>query len=147
MSQSPIPVQAPKRKLAHEMNVVPYIDVMLVLLIIFMVTAPLMAPGIDVNLPEVGGEPLEASDEDPVTLYVDRDGRFFLDIGDRQDEPVSGDEIRRMVGAVMRNQPERRILVKADARVPYAAVAEGGVLLQSAGARRIGFVTDPESRR
>lgn len=147
MSAAPIPAPASRRKLAHEMNVVPYIDVMLVLLVIFMVTAPLMQPGIEVNLPEVGGEPMSTEENEPVTLYVDAQGRYFLDVGENQDQALSPGEIEDRLGAVLRNQPERMILVRADASVPYEAVARGGVLLQAAGARRIGFVTDPESRR
>lgn len=147
MSAAPIPQPGIRRKLAHEMNVVPYIDVMLVLLVIFMVTAPLMTPGIEVNLPEVGGETVSGQDEEPVTLYVDASGNFYLDIGEDQSNALTPDEVLGRVGAVLRNQPERMILVRADAEVPYASVAEGGVLLQSAGARRIGFVTDPDSRR
>lgn len=147
MSAAPIPAPSSRRKLAHEMNVVPYIDVMLVLLVIFMVTAPLMQPGIEVNLPEVGGETMSSEDNEPVTLYVDAQGRYFLDVGENQDQPLSPDEIENRLGAVLRNQPERMILVRADASVPYEAVARGGVLLQSAGAKRIGFVTDPDSRR
>jgi len=147
MKEAPIPQQGSRRKLAHEMNVVPYIDVMLVLLIIFMVTAPLLSPGIEVQLPEVGGEPMSQEDNEPVTLYVNRDGEYFLDIGENQDQALSPDEVEGRVAAVMRNQPQRMVLVRADARVPYEAVAQGGVLLQSAGAKRIGFVTDPETRR
>ncbi|WP_043766571.1 ExbD/TolR family protein [Algiphilus aromaticivorans] len=147
MSAAPIPAPSARRKLAHEMNVVPYIDVMLVLLVIFMVTAPLMQPGIEVNLPEVGGETMSGEDNEPVTLYVDAEGRYFLDIGENQDQALSPDEIEGRLGAVLRNQPERMILVRADASVAYEAVARGGVLLQSAGAKRIGFVTDPDSRR
>ena len=147
MSAAPIPAPSGRRKLAHEMNVVPYIDVMLVLLIIFMVTAPLMTPGVEVNLPDVGGENLSSEDTEPVTLYVNASGEYFLDIGENQDQPVGPDEIVDMIGAVLRNQPERMILVRADANVPYQAVARGGVLLQQANAKRIGFVTDPDSER
>lgn len=147
MSAAPIPAPVERRKLAHEMNVVPYIDVMLVLLVIFMITAPLLQPGIEVNLPEVGGEPMSNEDNEPVTLYVDAQSRYYLDIGEQQDEPVSIDELQQRVGAVLRNQPQRMILVRADANVPYQAVARGGVMLQAAGAQRIGFVTDPDSQR
>ncbi|WP_420426605.1 protein TolR [Algiphilus sp.] len=147
MKEAPILQTGSRRKLAHEMNVVPYIDVMLVLLIIFMVTAPLLSPGIEVQLPEVGGEPMSQEDNEPVTLYVNRNGQYFLDIGENQDQALSDAEVEQRVAAVMRNQPQRMVLVRADAKVPYEAVARGGVLLQAAGAQRIGFVTDPESRR
>jgi biopolymer transport protein TolR len=142
---APIPAPASKRKLAHEMNVVPYIDVMLVLLIIFMVTAPMMTPGIEIDLPDVGGESMSTQDADPVTLYINVDGAFFLDIGENQDQAVADDELVRRISTVLRNQPERMVLVRADARVPYASVAAGSVLLQEAGAKRVGFVTDPRA--
>ena len=144
---APIPEPATRRRLAHEMNVVPYIDVMLVLLIIFMVTAPLMTAGIEINLPEVGGEAISQQDSDPVTLYVDASGRYFLDIGETPDQPLADDDVVRLMGAVIRNQPQRMVLVRADARVPYAAVAAGSVLLQEAGVKRVGFVTDPRAER
>jgi biopolymer transport protein TolR len=131
-----------KRRLASEINVVPYIDVMLVLLIIFMVTAPLLVQGIDVQLPETGAEAMPGQDE-PVTLSVDAQGRYYLDIGTDQDKPLSDDEVVQRISAVLRNKPETTILVRGDKRVPYERVAFGMSLLQEAGARRIGFSTDP----
>ena len=133
-----------KRKLMSEINVVPYIDVMLVLLVIFMVTAPLLTQGIKVELPKAGAEPIEdVKDQPPVVLSVDAAGNLYLDIGDNEDEPTSGAEIVRRVGIVVRSNPDTPVLVKADRAVPYGNVVGAMVLLQRAGAESIGFVTDP----
>jgi len=133
-----------KRKLMGEINVVPYIDVMLVLLVIFMVTAPLLTQGIEVELPKAGAEPIDdVTDSQPVVLSVDAAGNLYLDIGDNEDEPISGAEVVNRVGIVIRNKPETPILVKADRAVPYGNVVGAMVLLQQAGADSVGFVTDP----
>ena len=133
-----------KRKLMSEINVVPYIDVMLVLLVIFMVTAPLLTQGIKVELPKAGAEPIEdVANQPPVVLSVDAAGNLYLDIGDNEDEPTSGAEIVRRVGIVIRSNPETPVLIKADRAVPYGNVVGAMVLLQQAGAESVGFVTDP----
>jgi biopolymer transport protein TolR len=131
-----------KRKLAHEINVVPYIDVMLVLLIIFMITAPLLTQGIEVNLPETGADAMSTSAE-PVTLTVDARGRFYVDIGTATDKPVSDDELVRRIGTYLKHNPEGMVLVKGDTRVDYGRVAYGMGLLQEAGATKIGFASEP----
>ena len=136
-----------RRKLAHEINVVPYIDVMLVLLIIFMITAPLLTQGVEVELPQTSADAMGASNE-PVTLFIDAKGNFFLDIGEGStDKPVSDDELVRRVGIFVKRRPEEMILIKGDTRVDYGRVAFGMGLLQEAGANRIGFVSEPMPRR
>jgi biopolymer transport protein TolR len=138
----PTPLQ--KRKLMGEINVVPYIDVMLVLLVIFMVTAPLLTQGIEVELPKAGAEPIETSSERlPLVLSVDQEGYLYLNVGDDEDSPVEAQEVVARVGAVMRNAPETPILVKADRSVAYGYVVGAMVLLQQGGAEDVGFVTDP----
>ncbi|MDH3266077.1 MAG: protein TolR [Gammaproteobacteria bacterium] len=133
-----------KRKLMGEINVVPYIDVMLVLLVIFMVTAPLLTQGIKVELPKSGAEPIEdVPDHPPVILSVDAEGNLYLSIGDNEDEPISGKEIVARIAAVMRNRPDTPMLIKADRSVPYGNVVGAMVLLQQGGAEAVGFVTDP----
>ncbi len=133
-----------KRKLMSEINVVPYIDVMLVLLVIFMVTAPLLTQGIKVELPKAGAEPIpDASDHPPFVLSVDAEGNLYLNVGDDEDLPRSGKEIVANVGAVLRQSPDTPILVKADRAVEYGFVVGAMVLLQQGGAESIGFVTDP----
>tara|TARA_R110002049_G_scaffold23726_31_gene84224 strand:+ start:1056 stop:1469 length:414 start_codon:yes stop_codon:yes gene_type:complete len=127
-----------------EINVVPYIDVMLVLLIIFMVTAPLLTQGIKVELPKAGAEPIEnVSDAEPLVLSVDAEGNLFLNIGDDEESPLAGQEIVTRVDTLLRQVPETPVLVKADRSVPYGNVVGAMVLLQQGGAESIGFVTDP----
>ncbi|MGI9343281.1 MAG: protein TolR [Gammaproteobacteria bacterium] len=133
-----------KRKLMGEINVVPYIDVMLVLLIIFMVTAPLLTQGIEVELPKAGAEPIESSDAaEPLVLSVDADGNLYLNIGADEDSPVDGSRIVQLATTVIERNPDIPVLVKADFRVSYGRVVEAMVLLQQAGAAKVGFLTDP----
>jgi len=133
-----------KRKLMGEINVVPYIDVMLVLLIIFMVTAPLLTQGIEVDLPRAGAEPIEDSSNSlPLVLSIDSAGNFYLNVGDDEDEPLGSKEIVAQTARVLNASPGTRILVKADRAVPYGIVVGGMVMLQQGGADNVGFVTDP----
>ena len=134
-----------RRKLASDINVVPYIDVMLVLLIIFMVTAPLLTQGVEVDLPETGAASL-ASPAEPVTLYVDARGKYYVDIGTDQNQPLSDDEVVRRVQIVLKAKPDTMILIKGDKRVDYGRVAYGMALLQEAGAQKIGFASEPLAR-
>jgi biopolymer transport protein TolR len=129
-----------------EINVVPYIDVMLVLLIIFMVTAPLLTQGIKVDLPKAGAEPLPEDmmrDHQPLILSVDPSGRFYLNIGGDDEAPIDTETVVQRVSAVLRREPQTPVLVKADRSVPYGSVVEGMVLLQQSGAEKVGFITDP----
>ena len=133
-----------KRKLMGEINVVPYIDVMLVLLVIFMVTAPLLTQGVKVELPEAGAEPIEdVPDHPPLVLSVDSEGNLYVNVGDDEDEPATAKEVVARVGAVIRNRPDTPILIKADRAVAYGNVVGAMVLLQQGGANAVGFVTDP----
>ena len=139
-----MPASLQKRKLMGEINVVPYIDVMLVLLVIFMVTAPLLTQGIEVELPKANAEPIETpQDHDPLVLSVDAEGNLYINAGDNEDQPQSGAEIVRRIGIVLGEKPETPMFVKADRAVPYGNVVGAMVLLQQAGAENIGFVTDP----
>lgn len=133
-----------KRKLMGEINVVPYIDVMLVLLVIFMVTAPLLTQGIEVNLPQANAEPLEEiPNSEPLVVSVDATGNLYLSVGEKEDEPVTSADVIQKVTSILRNKPQTPILVKADRAVPYGNVVGAMVLLQQGGAESIGFVTDP----
>lgn len=139
-----MPAPMKKRKLMAEINVVPYIDVMLVLLIIFMVTAPLLTQGIKVELPKAGAEPIEdVSNQPPLVVSVDAEGNLFINVGDDEDEPTTGKDIVARVAAVLRNRPNTPVLVKADRAVAYGNVVGAMVLLQQGGADNVGFVTDP----
>ena len=134
------------RRLMAEINVVPYIDVMLVLLIIFMVTAPLLTQGVQVELPKAGAEPLPEKllrEHQPLILTVDAAGRLYLNIGGKEDQAVSEETVQQRVSAVLHREPETPVLVRADQSVPYGRVVAGMVILQAAGAAKVGFVTDP----
>ena len=105
-----------------EINVVPYIDVMLVLLIIFMVTAPLLTQGIEVELPSAASEPLDRDllqDNEPLILTVTRDGSMYLNVGDNEEEPLVEDDVVRLTRAVLGRTPETPVLVRADNKVEY----------------------------
>jgi biopolymer transport protein TolR len=135
--------EARRRRLMSEINVVPYIDVMLVLLIIFMITAPLLTQGVKVELPKARAEAI--SDQRlPLVISVDRAGRFFINIGGPADKPVDGAELGRRVSLVMQRDAATPVLIKADQGVPYGRVVQVLSLVNSAGAPRVGFVTDPE---
>jgi len=139
-----------RRRLIGEINVVPYIDVMLVLLIIFMITAPLLTQGVQVELPDADAQPIDPKllkDREPLVLSVDRNGRYFLNVGSDEDAPIAADEVARRAAAVLAREPGLPVLVKADERVPYGSVVRGMVLLQQAGAKKIGFLTDPRAVR
>lgn len=139
-----MPASMKKRKLMGEINVVPYIDVMLVLLVIFMVTAPLLTQGIEVDLPKANAEPIETvPDHDPLVLSVDAEGNLFLNAGDDEDKPASSQRIVTVVSIVLEEKPDTPVYVKADRAVAYGNVVGAMVLLQQAGANNIGFVTDP----
>ena len=130
------------RRLMGEINVVPYIDVMLVLLVIFMVTAPMLSQGIKVDLPKAAAEPIDSESLDPLVLSIERDGRMYLNLGNPQAE-LTSDRVLEVASAALRREPRRPVLVKADTAVAYGRVVEGMVLLQQAGAGKVGFVTGP----
>jgi len=132
-----------KRRLMGEINVVPYIDVMLVLLIIFMVTAPLLTQGVEVELPQADAEPLQQDNAEPIVLSVDVEGRFYLNVGDDEDVPREPGQIVSLAAAVLRQKPDTPVLVKADKNVTHGRVVTAMVLLQKAGAPKVGFLTDP----
>jgi biopolymer transport protein TolR len=116
---------------------------MLVLLIIFMITAPLLTQGINVDLPNAPASPLDARDNEPLVLSVDSEGRYYLNIGDNEDQPIDDATVVERASAVLRRNAETPVLVQADETVPYGRVVTGAVLLQQSGAAKIGFQTDP----
>ncbi len=131
-----------KRPMA-EINVVPYIDVMLVMLVIFMVTAPLLTQGVKVELPVADAEPIDDSDKEPLVVNVDAAGNLYLNVGESPEEPLDGETLANNVAAVLRRQPGKSVLVRGDHAVDYGTVVSAMVLLQSAGVPNIGLVTDP----
>ena len=126
-----------------QINVVPYIDVMLVLLIIFMITAPLLSQGVKVELPQVPSEPMPQKDKEPVVVSVDRKGDFYINYGEDQDKPVTAQVLTNRIGALLRYQPGIPVYVKGDAGVPYGRVVAVMALLQNAGVKGVGLVTEP----
>ena len=132
-----------RRRPMAEINVVPYIDVMLVLLVIFMITAPLLTQGVKVDLPEASADPIEDADKEPVIVNVDAAGNLYLSVGDAPDEPIDADTLVNNVAAVLRRQPGKSVLVRGDHAVDYGTVVSAMVLLQQAGVPRVGLVTEP----
>jgi biopolymer transport protein TolR len=134
-----------RKRLMGEINVVPYIDVMLVLLIIFMITAPLLTEGVKVQLPKAGAKPIPPEmmkDTKPIILTVDERGRLFLNYNKPEDEPVDAAKVEAQAAAVLRRAPETVVLVRGDYRVAYGEVVAAMTILQRAGADKVGFVTE-----
>jgi biopolymer transport protein TolR len=132
-----------KRKSMAEINVVPYIDVMLVLLVVFMVTAPLLMQGVKVELPQSPSTPMDKNDLEPMIVSVKADGSYYLNIGgdDKKARPLA--EITSTVGKVLRQKPATPVLVWGDRNVPYGVVVSLMSELQGAGAPSVGLVTEP----
>ena len=135
-----------KRRSVSEINVVPYIDVMLVLLIIFMVTAPLLKQGVDVDLPTAPANPLDVNSPEPIVITVDREGSLFLNIAANPDADISGEAMVRQVKAALNKEPKRPVMVRGDANGRYQNVVGTLVLLQQADVDSVGLVTDPEDK-
>jgi len=132
-----------KRKLKAEINVVPYIDVMLVLLIIFMVTAPLLNLGVDVNLPQSNAKSIQEK-KDPVIISVDRQGNLFLTIQGAKNEAVTSEQLVAKVRAFVENNPNVSVLVAGDGNAPYQTVYNVLTDLQTkANVPRAGLMSSP----
>lgn len=132
-----------RRRPVSEINVVPYIDVMLVLLIIFMVTAPLITQGVKVDLPKAEAQPLEEESKPPLVATVDAQGQYYLNVGDSQKEPMSAVDLATLVAAHLQKEPQTPVVVKGDGTVAYSEVVNLMVLLQRAGAPSVGLMTSP----
>lgn len=128
-----------RKKLNAEINVVPYIDVMLVLLIIFMVLSPLLIQGIEVNLPQTDTTKMSVSSE-PLVISIDRDGAYYVNIGEEQ-LPISLEELRNKARIIFQANPEIEIVFKSDANVAFDYVAKGMAGIQSLGIEKIGIIT------
>ncbi len=135
-----------KRRPMSDINVVPYIDVMLVLLIIFMITAPIVQQGVEIDLPQAAAKPMSPDQDEPVIVSVDRKGDFYLDIGDNPDKPIDAQLMVNRVAAVRQLKPEIPVLVRGDRDVDYGSVIDAMVLLQRAGVEKVGLMTEqPDS--
>ncbi|MFT5575678.1 MAG: biopolymer transport protein TolR [Bermanella sp.] len=130
-----------KRKPMADMNVVPYIDVMLVLLIVFMVTAPLLMQGVQVELPKAPAEPMGEQKDEPLIVSVKADGSLYINVGDSEKARLLED-IAERVRKVMKQKPETKVLVWGDQAVRYGEVVSLMAALQSAGAPSVGLVTE-----
>ncbi|MCW8935272.1 MAG: protein TolR [Gammaproteobacteria bacterium] len=125
-----------------EINVVPYIDVMLVLLVIFMITAPIVQQGVEIDLPQAAAKTMSPDESEPVVVSVDRKGDFYLDIGDEPDKPIDAMLMVNRVAAVRQLKPDIPVLVRGDRNVGYGKVIDAMVLLQKAGVEKVGLMTD-----
>jgi biopolymer transport protein TolR len=132
-----------RKRPMSEINVVPYIDVMLVMLVIFMITAPLLNQGVDVELPQADAEPMDEQQQDPLVLTVDAAGRYFLNVGGDPEQEIDADTLVLRAAAVLRQRPKVAVLVRGDSGVEYGVVVAAMSLLQQAGAAKVGLVTEP----
>lgn len=136
-----------RRKSMSEINVVPYIDVMLVLLIIFMVTAPMLNLGVEVNLPQADAEPLESEqNNEPMVVTVLENGDLYLNAGSETDANnglIDPETLLQTVAAIVRRNPELQVLVGGDEAVAYGRIYDAMVLLQKAGVQKVGLMSDP----
>jgi len=131
-----------KRKLVAEINVVPYIDVTLVLLVVFMITAPLLMQGVKVELPDANSAPMDTKDQDPFIVSIKADGSYWIDVkGENQSQPLA--TIKDRVAKVLRQKPQTPVLVWGDSAVDYGSVVNLMSELQLAGAPSVGLVTEP----
>jgi biopolymer transport protein TolR len=135
------PNQRIRKRPMSDINVVPYIDVMLVLLVIFMITAPLLTTGVDVELPQAAAEPVEQDAKEPLVVTVTKEGNYFLNVGDEPDKPIDNEDMVALVAAVLRHKPGTPVMVRGDGRVEYSKVVIAMALLQKAGAPSVGLIT------
>lgn len=130
-----------KRKVMAEINVVPYIDVTLVLLIIFMIATPLLNLGVDVDLPESEANTVTIKEE-PVVINVDKNGDFYLSIGG-EFELIDNESLQKKIAAFVKANPKVPIVIGADQGVEYGRVYQAMVVAQQAGAKKVGLISDP----
>lgn len=137
--------QQKKRRPMAEINVVPYIDVMLVLLVIFMVTAPMLMQGVQVELPKASTAPVDAKEE-PLIVSVKSDGSFYINLGDKHDKAITLEEVGKKVNVVITRKPDTAVLIWGDTSVPYGHIIELMASLKAVGATSLGLVTEnPEA--
>jgi len=132
-----------KRKLKAEINVVPYIDVMLVLLVIFMITAPLLNLGVDIDLPQSNAKSL-SQDKDPIVVSVDAGGNYFLAVKAGSNEAVTADALAARVAAIVSQNKDVQVLIGGDAKASYQAISTTIDLLKSAGVDKVSLISVPK---
>tara|TARA_B100000965_G_scaffold51927_1_gene38648 strand:+ start:622 stop:1032 length:411 start_codon:yes stop_codon:yes gene_type:complete len=132
-----------RRNLISDINVVPYIDVMLVLLVIFMISAPLMVQGIEVNLPEASSEALPVKNNEPLIVSITRDGSIFLETESTKNKSISIGEMGNLVTKIFENRPGLQVVIRGDSEVKYDRVMKVMAQLQASGASDIGLISQP----
>lgn len=136
--------RSPAKLPISEVNVLPYIDVMLVLLVIFMITAPILTQGVDVELPQVTSEPINNdADQEPLVVSLDAAGKYYLELGKDSNEPLALAAVIKQVAALKRQNPELPVLVRGDRRVSYGEVVILMSELQGAGVTQVGLISTP----
>ena len=134
-----------RRNLISDINVVPYIDVMLVLLVIFMISAPLMVQGIQVNLPQASSEALPVTNNEPLIVSIDKNGELFLETDSTKDKSLSLEELNFSVTKIFESNPNLQVVIRGDGKVQYEKVMTVMAELQMAGATDIGLISKPIS--
>ena len=134
-----------RRNLISDINVVPYIDVMLVLLVIFMISAPLMVQGIQVNLPQAASEALPVTNNEPLIVSIDKNGELFLETDSTKDKSLSLEELNFSVTKIFESNPNLQVVIRGDGKVEYEKVMTVMAELQMAGATDIGLISKPIS--
>ncbi len=132
-----------KRRLISDINMVPFIDIVLVLLVAFMVASPLMQQGVDVSLPKTQSDALKPNKNDTLIISVKADGSYFLDVGQNQKNAITLKEMISKIEKIRRRSPNIAVLVRGDSNVNYGKIVNAMSGLQQAGITDIGLVTDP----
>jgi biopolymer transport protein TolR len=132
-----------KRRYLTEINVIPYVDVMLVLLVIFMVTAPFMIQGIDINLPEVNSQPIDKANLENITISINAEGKFYLDLDSLKGKAFPINELKQEIQKILKNNSSLEIYIRADKNVMFGEVAKLMSLLQDLKPDAINFITEP----
>ncbi|MCK2044114.1 protein TolR [Chromohalobacter salexigens] len=133
-----------RRKPMGEINVVPFIDVMLVLLVIFMITAPMLSQGVDVELPQVSSDPIDTEEQEPLIVSVDREGQYYISLGD-EETPVALDELGEKVKAMLSRNADTPVMVRGDRNVAYGQIVTLMSTLQGSGVGNVGLISEPPS--
>ena len=131
-----------RRRPMSEINVVPYIDVMLVLLVIFIITAPLLTQGVKVDLPQADAQPLDVESQEPLVVTIDSTGSYYVNYGENQGSPVEPRVLANRVAALLRHRPGLSVVVRGDENVPYGDVVLLMTILQGSGAPSVGLITE-----
>jgi biopolymer transport protein TolR len=133
------------RRPMSDINVVPFIDVMLVLLVIFMITTPLLTQGVKVELPKTSASAMDDRQKEPLIVTVDSSGNYYLNLSDKPNQPITARTLSHLAGTLItqKGAEERPVLVRGDKNVNYGKVVEAMVLLQQAGAKSVGLITQP----